>query len=70
MMSIWLAQLIADLFGLGYQHLVNQVIIWPILLPAISAITLILLSGTYPLCPILPAKNVARPGSVECLFSS
>lgn len=63
LMLIWLSRIIADLSTLVVEYLQRDPVVWPLLITATLAVAAICLAGTYPLAPILPAKNVAKPGS-------
>ncbi|KAG0148468.1 hypothetical protein CROQUDRAFT_105709 [Cronartium quercuum f. sp. fusiforme G11] len=63
LMLVWLSQMIADLSSLGFQWLQHSPLAWPLLIPMSLAGALIGVAGTYPLSPILPARNVAKPGA-------
>ncbi|KAH9820759.1 P-loop containing nucleoside triphosphate hydrolase protein [Melampsora americana] len=63
LMLIWLSRIIADLSTLVIECQRRATVVWPLLVTATLAVAAISLAGTYPLSPILPAKNVAKPGS-------
>ncbi|EGG07028.1 uncharacterized protein MELLADRAFT_85900 [Melampsora larici-populina 98AG31] len=63
LMLIWLSRIIADLSILVIEWLRGVSMAWPLLVTAILAVAAICVAGTYPLAPVLPAKNVAKPGS-------
>lgn len=65
LMLIWLSRVIADLSILVVEWLRRAPVVWPLLVTATLAVAAICVAGTYPLAPVLPAKNVARPGSVQ-----